>query len=953
MTILETTPRVRLSGNGTTTIFPFAFPVLNVEHIEAILTDEQGEDTPLVRDVDYTVELMDGSGNVIVAQPVLSGVILTISRNVPLSQAVEVDNQGGFFPETHEDVFDYLTMIDQQQQEQIDRAVKVSNTSGATSEDLRTDLYQARDEAIDAATSSNSSAVLSSESETASDASATSAALSATEAQAARDAVVVSLYEGIATDGQTAIDISSAFSALDADKENVAIFINGIRVQTSAWTRSSDTVIILDNAMSVTDIIEVYSATASGVINTHSNMSQLDLIANAGSGNIITTDERIALHSHINKSAIDKIPTPITENDTHALTWDNTNDAFTFSPIGTVHLHTNKSVLDTITNAGSGNIITSDERTAIATNTASITGLQGAVVRKGEWDASGGTYPTTATTGDYYVISTAGTIEGTEYDINDWITKNDSGWDKTDNSDKVFGVLRAVITTDAELRDALTTLAQPQWQSGEFVIVSTISMTSATYETILKDVRFYGVDTAKLTAPNGATLNFWGANHESSKLAMSNIEIGGDSGSAFIDLGSTDLNSNLVAQFMSCNFSTLTGGIIGSSTWYGSAVIECVNCISERTSASPLFRFSSNSSGSEEVKINLLSCNFKTAVAGLAGLTANTALKVNVANSIIENNGAGVWGRGNAAHNIEVQYASDSQVAFDMIDSYPFQRPELPTQIDTSAATQTHTHANKTTVLDKLPTPSAGDDAKALVWNDSTSAFVYATPSSGGGEMLSSDTTVSIPAGSTKAQVQALIDGQPKNLGGYTLTFEFEDGTYTGSYVFSGFYAGQLNVFAETPISTAGTSQNVILNGTSETSHVLSFVNNNCGISVSSIRTLPNTNASSTANGFSGVGNPGYTGIQYCSALGNGLGAGLGSCYKWDGGAITIGSSYAQGGHCNMSLVFANARVASCTGVGTADTNFGLAVSYGTVCAYQSNTFAKANLTLGGHLITV
>jgi hypothetical protein len=43
---------------------------------------------------------------------------------------------------------------------------------------------------------------------------------------------------------------------------------------------------------------------------------------------------------------------------------------------------------------------------------------------------------------------------------------------------------------------------------------------------------------------------------------------------------------------------------------------------------------------------------------------------------------------------------------------------------------------------------------------------------------LLQDTTVNIPAGSSLATIQAIVDAQPRNLNGYTLTFRFADGTY-------------------------------------------------------------------------------------------------------------------------------------------------------------------------------
>ena len=46
---------------------------------------------------------------------------------------------------------------------------------------------------------------------------------------------------------------------------------------------------------------------------------------------------------------------------------------------------------------------------------------------------------------------------------------------------------------------------------------------------------------------------------------------------------------------------------------------------------------------------------------------------------------------------------------------------------------------------------------------------------------LEADTVVNLDNSMSAAAINALIAAQPKNLGGYTLTFQFADGTYTMS----------------------------------------------------------------------------------------------------------------------------------------------------------------------------
>lgn len=90
---------------------------------------------------------------------------------------------------------------------------------------------------------------------------------------------------------------------------------------------------------------------------------------------------------------------------------------------------------------------------------------------------------------------------------------------------------------------------------------------------------------------------------------------------------------------------------------------------------------------------------------------------------------------------------------------------------------------------------------------------------------LTTDTTVNLTSGMTAAQIQALIDAQPKNLGGHTLTFQFGDGTYntsmTAALTFQYFYNGTLNVYgniSEADASALHTTQSVYLDFSAGTS---------------------------------------------------------------------------------------------------------------------------------------
>jgi len=78
---------------------------------------------------------------------------------------------------------------------------------------------------------------------------------------------------------------------------------------------------------------------------------------------------------------------------------------------------------------------------------------------------------------------------------------------------------------------------------------------------------------------------------------------------------------------------------------------------------------------------------------------------------------------------------------------------------------------------------------------------------------LQANTTVNFTSSLTTAQIQALIDAQPKNLNNYTLTFQFADGTYTLSDIlyFKNFFGGTLYILGNSSDNTAALTKSVIL----------------------------------------------------------------------------------------------------------------------------------------------
>lgn len=145
MTVASATNRNDYVGNGSAETFAYSFKIFDQSHLLVTVKETAtGEETTLTLTTQYTVTgvgetsggsvvlVDDGSDWLDAGGDLDTGWELTIRRVVPLTQLTDIRNQGSFFPEAHEDQFDLLVMIDQQQQNELDRTPKFSETSDQT-----------------------------------------------------------------------------------------------------------------------------------------------------------------------------------------------------------------------------------------------------------------------------------------------------------------------------------------------------------------------------------------------------------------------------------------------------------------------------------------------------------------------------------------------------------------------------------------------------------------------------------------------------------------------------------------------------------------------------------------------------------------------------------------------------------------------------------------------------
>lgn len=124
MTIALDSNKVIYTGNEVTTVFPFSFRVDNEVDLYVYLYDvPSGVYTLLTQGVNYTVFGVPGMGSIAhAAIPATQKLI--ILRIVPLLQGLDINNQGGFYPEAVEAQLDTIVMGLQQLEEAVNRSLQ-------------------------------------------------------------------------------------------------------------------------------------------------------------------------------------------------------------------------------------------------------------------------------------------------------------------------------------------------------------------------------------------------------------------------------------------------------------------------------------------------------------------------------------------------------------------------------------------------------------------------------------------------------------------------------------------------------------------------------------------------------------------------------------------------------------------------------------------------------------
>ena len=148
MTVQNMTVKNVYEGNGSATVFPYTFALSpeDGEHINVYVTDENNISRRVTNfTVDTTAKTVKYP---IGGDPLPAGKRLTLRREIPAQQELNLENQGAFFAEDVESQFDRNVMMIQQLAETLQRAIVVDVASDKKPEDLLTEILSNLKDAV-------------------------------------------------------------------------------------------------------------------------------------------------------------------------------------------------------------------------------------------------------------------------------------------------------------------------------------------------------------------------------------------------------------------------------------------------------------------------------------------------------------------------------------------------------------------------------------------------------------------------------------------------------------------------------------------------------------------------------------------------------------------------------------------------------------------------------------
>lgn len=145
MTLESRINRNRYIGNGATTDFPFTFKVWKTDQILVYTGDGTAEEEV---SSDCTVTITASGGTVSFPEAPASGTIIVIRRNMPYIQEDDYRNGTRFDSEEVEDRFDQDCAERQDLRLDVDRCIKIAETSNKSPEEFQQEFWDAYDDTL-------------------------------------------------------------------------------------------------------------------------------------------------------------------------------------------------------------------------------------------------------------------------------------------------------------------------------------------------------------------------------------------------------------------------------------------------------------------------------------------------------------------------------------------------------------------------------------------------------------------------------------------------------------------------------------------------------------------------------------------------------------------------------------------------------------------------------------
>lgn len=140
MTVSSTNTKNSYSGDGSTTVFTYNFPINSQAELAVISRSSLGTETTKTLNSDYTIVDNGASGGSVTftTAPASSETIVLI-RDTNLTQTTDYLANDPFPAETHEAALDKMTFQVQEMQEELGRSLKISKTNTMTSTEFTND----------------------------------------------------------------------------------------------------------------------------------------------------------------------------------------------------------------------------------------------------------------------------------------------------------------------------------------------------------------------------------------------------------------------------------------------------------------------------------------------------------------------------------------------------------------------------------------------------------------------------------------------------------------------------------------------------------------------------------------------------------------------------------------------------------------------------------------------